>query len=233
MEPIKKVRLSEQVIEAIKNMIEKDGFEQGDKFYSENQLTTKLQVSRSSVREAVRILEANGYVTVKHGKGIYLCDTKVKEFEAFTNWLKENEPTILEHFEMRLILDPKAAGYAAEKADEEDISKMEAVIQDFILHAEDGNTAGLIKADEEFHELLARSTKNRTLHFLMKTMTKSLPEGWISSLHVPGRIQKTIGEHQRILEAIKQHNSAAAEMEMTEHLSKALREIRQSMKAAT
>ena len=231
MEPIKKVRLSEQVIEAIKRMIADDGFQPGDKFYSENQLTKKLQVSRSSIREAVRILEANGYVMVQHGKGIFLCETAAKGYEAFTRWLQENEPTILEHFEMRLILDPKAAGYAAEKADEEDIRKMEEVFQDFILHAEDGNTAGLIKADESFHELLARSTKNKTLHFLMKTMTKSLPEGWISSLHIPGRVQKTITEHRNILEAIKNHDAEKAEQEMTLHLNNALGEIRQSMSA--
>jgi len=198
-------------------------------FNRENELTRKLQVSRSSVREAVRILEANGHVVVKHGKGIFLCDSKVKEFEAFSLWLKENEPSILEHFEMRLILDPKAAGYAAEKADHNDVCKLEAVYQDFLARAEDGNTAGLIKADEEFHEIIAKSTKNRTLHFLMKTMTNSLPEGWISSLHVPGRIQKTIIEHKKIIEAIKKGDAKEADRAMTTHLNNALREIKSSI----
>src|SRR6056297_1055958 len=118
MEPIKKVRLSEQIIEAIRNMISEDHFSPGSKFYSENELTKKLHVSRSSVREAVRILEATGYVTVQHGKGIFISDNEEREFEAFSGWLRSHESSIYEHFEVRLIIDPKAARYAAKNADE-------------------------------------------------------------------------------------------------------------------
>jgi DNA-binding GntR family transcriptional regulator len=59
----------------------------------------------------------------------------------------------------------------------------------------------------------------------MKTMTKSLPVGWISSLHVPGRVEKTIIEHCAIVDAIRNHNPDRAEQLMIEHLNNARNEI--------
>lgn len=229
MEPIKKIRLSEQVIEAIGNMITEDNFAPGSKFYSENELTKKLHVSRSSVREAVRILEATGVVTVHHGKGIFIADREEQDSDPLSGWLRNNESSIFEHFEVRLLIDPAAARYAAENADENNIAKMEEVCRDFVRKAEDENRAGLIKCDEEFHTLLSKSTKNRTLYLVMKTMAKSLPEGWITSLHIPGRVQKTITEHRDILEAIKNKNVEGAEQAMKAHLNNALADIRKSM----
>jgi GntR family transcriptional regulator, transcriptional repressor for pyruvate dehydrogenase complex len=230
MEPIKKIRLSERVIEALKQIIEEEQFAPGDKFYSENELTKKLQVSRSSIREAVRILEATGYVKVQHGKGIFISGDMAEEMEAFTSWLSSNEKAIFEHFEVRLIIDPKAASYAAKNADAQDIAKMKEVCADFTAKAKSGNIAGLIKCDEQFHMLLAKSTKNRTLHFCMKTMANSLPEGWITSLHIPGRVEKTVPEHHRILEAIGSGDPVEAEQAMRDHLNNALKDIEESIK---
>ena len=229
MEPITKIRLSEQVIGAIKEMIATDGFSPGDKFYSENQLTSRLNVSRSSVREAIRILEATGKVRVEHGRGIFITEAREEQFSAFADWLKENEQSIIEHFEVRLMIDPKAAAYAALKADDQDILALEKVCENFRETSGSGNTAGLIKCDEEFHRLLAKATKNKTLYFLMKSMTQSLPEGWISSLHTPGRVEKTIGEHRSVVEAIKARDAHGAETAMTTHLDNALRDIRGSI----
>src|SRR5210317_2032560 len=116
MSAIKKVRLSESVIDAIKKMIVDDGFNPGEKFYSEKELTGKLEVSRSSIREALRILEVTGKVNVKQGKGIFISDTQGKRFKEFSTWLKNNEQSIKDNFEVRLIVEPKAARRAAEKA---------------------------------------------------------------------------------------------------------------------
>lgn len=229
MEPIKKVRLSDSVIEAIKKKIAEGNFVPGDKFYSENKLANQLQVSRSSIREAIRILEATGYVTVRQGKGIFVTDFESQRFEPFVNWLRSNEQNILDHFEVRLIIEPKAAAFAAQKADAEDVRQMEDALNRFAKHAESKNTTEVIKCDRDFHRCLAGSTKNSTLHVLMKSVTTSLPDGWISSLHTPGRIEKTIGEHSAILEAIKNRDKDGAEKAMTRHLENALSDIRSYM----
>lgn len=226
---VTKVRLSDQVFQEIKRMIQEKGFTPGEKFHSENELTKMLDVSRSSIREAIRLLEVSGMVTVKHGKGIFIADPNQEKHQAFSEWLRENETSVDEHFEIRLIIDPKAAGYAARKADTTDIRRLEDICEDFKKHAANGSLMEMIKLDEQFHLQLAKSTKNRTLYMIMKTMTESLPEGWISSLNVPGRIEKSVGEHEVIVDAIKRRDAGLAEKKMEEHLTRALAEIHSSM----
>lgn len=226
---IKKIRLSDSVIDALKQMITEDGFKAGDKFYSENELTKKLGVSRSSIREAVRMLEFSGQVTVKHGKGIFVADVTGHQLKAFSDWLKNNEQSIKDNFEVRMIIEPKAAGRAAESADQDDIRKLEHACQQFAQYAQDQNTEEVIKCDRRFHRYLAAATKNKTLHVLMKSMTTSLPNGWISSLYTPGRIEKTVNEHKAILDAIKNKDKTSAEQAMSQHLVNALKDIGEEM----
>lgn len=225
MSAIKKVRLSESVIEAIKKMIVDDGFNPGEKFYSEKELTRKLEVSRSSIREALRILEVTGQVNVKQGKGIFISDTQGKRFKEFSTWLKNNEQSIKDNFEVRLIVEPKAARRAAEKATPGDIGKMETACSQFAESAKNGNTEEAILCDHRFHNSLAGATKNKTLFVLMKAMTTTLADGWVSSLYTPGRIQQTIYEHDDIVDAIKNKDRAGAENAMTRHLVNALHDI--------
>jgi len=226
MTPIKKVRLSESVIDAIREMIEVDGFAPGDKFYSEKELTEKLGVSRSSLREALRILEVTGQVAVRQGKGIFITHSVAHDLEAFAAWLRSNEQSIVDHFEARLIIEPKTAGRAAIHASEEDLRRLGRLLEEFEEYARKGDTAAAIKCDRDFHKQLARSSRNETLHFLMKCMTSSLPEGWISSLFTPGRMQKTMGEHKEIYTALCARDAQAATEMMTSHLEKAMKDIK-------
>ena len=213
------------MIDAIKETIIEKGFKPGDKFYSENELTRKLGVSRSSVREAVKILETIGQVTVIQGRGIFIADMQGQRFKAFSTWLRNNEQAIKDNFEVRLIIEPKAAGLAAQKASEADIRRLEQIHAQFSKHAESNNTEEAIVSDGRFHRTIAESTRNATLYVLMEAMTTKLPAGWISSLYTPGRMQKTIAEHKDIVTAIKNRAPSGAEHAITRHLINALGEI--------
>lgn len=225
MDPVKKVRLSDSVIEAVKEMIAGEGFKPGDKFYSEHELTRRLQVSRSSVREALRILEATGQVSVKQGKGIFLADGPGLKLIEFSTWLKDHEQTIRDTFEVRLIIEPRAAGYAAEKASTGDIAKMDEALVHFENTYRDGRIEEAIIWDGKFHRGLAGATRNKTLHMLMKSMIANMPAGWVSCLFTPGRIDQTIGEHREIFEAVRNKDKIGAENAMTRHLLNALHDI--------
>ena len=226
MKPIRKVRLSEGIVDAIKEMVATDGFVSGDKFYSENELTAKLRVGRSTVREAVRILEANGHLSVRHGKGIFILDTDYHSFDAFVDWLKNNDQSLREHFEVRLIIEPQTARLAALGATPKEISALEDVHAQFVANARLELTAEAIQCDREFHKLLGKATQNKILTALTRSMTTSMLDDWISSLHTPGRIEKTVGEHGLILEAIKQGDAEAAMEHMANHLRNAVRDIK-------
>jgi len=222
---MKTVRISDQVIEEIKKLMSEKKFKPGDKFYSESYLCKVLGVSRSSIREALRSLEATGWIIVQQGKGAFINSTDIHKNEGFVDWLKINKVAVLEHFEVRLMLDPKAANYAGRNASSNDLRELDYICAEFSEKAKISDISALIAIDEQFHYAIAKSTKNKTLSLLMKTMTKSLPVGWISSLHVPGRVEKTIIEHCAIVDAIRNHNPDRAEQLMIDHLNNARNEI--------
>ncbi len=226
MTPIKKVRLSDSVLDAIREMIATQGFKPGDKFYSEKELTQKLEVSRSSIREALRILEVTGQVSVRQGKGIFIMEPPEQRISPVSAWVQDNEQDLVDHFEVRLILEPKVAWHATLKATPEEVGRLEAICDAFARNVEKNDLAASIQDDRDFHRVLAKATKNNTLHFVMKCMATSLPDGWISSLHTPGRMRKTVNEHGAILSAVKHCNPEAAKGAMIRHLKNAIEDIR-------
>lgn len=229
MGAIKRIRLSDSIVEAIEDMMAEEEFLPGDKFYSENELVQMLKVGRSSVREAVRILEVRGRVSVLQGKGIFVSpSSRYEDAPPFTRWLKDNEDSLWDHFEVRLILEPKMAERAASCATDEDIEVVQRAHTAFSQDLATGNITALIGADKVFHRCIARATGNRTMYSLMKTMTTSLSEGWITSLHVPARWERTVLEHGTVLDAIRRREGKRAKESMEVHLLNAMEDIRRS-----
>ena len=226
MKPVKKQRLSEMVVDAIREMIREKAMQPGDKLPSENELTKELQVSRSSVREAIRILEVTGMLQVEQGKGIFIADPLKRAFDGIHSWYENNEESLCEQFEIRLLIEPHACELAAKKADDKTKSKLHLAYEKFRLAYEENNIQQMIKTDSELHHLIAKATRNRTLEIIMETMAKVLTEGWITSLHTPGRIESTLSEHKAIIDAIDAGDAAAARDAMAVHLQKALQEIK-------
>lgn len=225
MGPVRKSRLSEGVVDAIRRMIADEGFAPGDKFYSENKLTTQLQVSRSSLREAIRILEVTGMLSVRHGKGIFVEAPSIRPQDGFLDWLKRNDQSLQEHFEVRLIIEPQVARLAALAATPDEIDALADNHERFARNSLLGRTTETIDCDREFHTRLAKATHNKMLYALIKSLATSLFDDWISSFHTPGRMDKTVFEHGQILEAIRNRDAEAAMDSMTTHLRNAIREI--------
>jgi GntR family transcriptional repressor for pyruvate dehydrogenase complex len=223
MATLKKERLSVQVYKELKKIIETEQFKPGDKFYSEHQLAHRLGVSRSSIREAVRMLEVSGLVTVAQGKGVFL--RKPPEQLPVQGWAVDNADSLREHFQVRLILEPEAAALAAAHVRDEDLDMLKEIYADFKESVEIHDIEQAIAYDGKFHTTISKSTGNRTLRVLMETMASTLNEGWYASLNIPGRLERTVGEHQEILDAIISRDEAAAKKAMKQHLRRALKDI--------
>ncbi len=228
---IKRVRLSESIVDALKDMIAKGDLQPGERFFSENKLAAMLGVSRASIREAIKILEIAGKVIVLQGKGIFIAPSVVSDPECSpqSQWIQENEKLLLDHFEVRLILEARTARHAAERAATRDLYVLEQAHEAFLKEIPRGSTVTLIGADKIFHQTIAQMAGNRTLFSLMRLMTTSLSEGWMTSLNVPGRGEKSVEEHGAVLDAIRSGDGKRAERAMKRHLANALGDIRKSM----
>lgn len=228
LKPVKKTRLAEDVVKQIKELIRKEKVKPGSKLPSERQLMRELKISRSSVREALRILEIMGLIEVKPGSGIYVKNPVADVFLPLSSWLPHHKETLYNHFEARQVLEPRAASFAAERASKTILKKLEESLSEFKKQIKKNNLVGAIQADIEFHRIISQATENKTLMLLMDTIAKFLLEGWKATLRVPGRMEKTVVEHGAILEAIKERDSERAAKEMQKHLEKAFQDLKDS-----
>ncbi len=227
LQPVRKVNLPNLVVERIKDLIADGQLKPGNQLPAERQLTQELGVGRSTIREAVRILEALGIVEVRPGHGTFVREkTEDITDTPLSTWLLLHREDLLEHFEVRQVIEPGAAYLAAQRATREDIQAMHKTVEEMKAKINKGDLAGVILADSNFHHKVSKATHNRTLMYLMDTFVKHLKEGWKASLRIPDRAQKSIPEHEEILHAIEKGKPEAARQAMEQHLSNALEDLK-------
>jgi GntR family transcriptional repressor for pyruvate dehydrogenase complex len=228
LKPIQKKRVSDMAIEQIRQLIAAGRLKPGDVLPSERKLMERLNISRVPVREALRVLEMMGVVEVKPGKGIYVTDPENSVFSPLRRWLSVQKETLIEHFEVRLLIEPRAAAFCAKRASKDHVRAMKKSLDRFFNAQAEGSLVDMIKADTQLHQLIAVATGNRTLATLMSTFTNSLLEGWKASLRTEGRGAKTVEEHGSIVDAIEKKDGARAEKLMKKHLLNALADLKRA-----
>jgi len=223
--PVKRTRLSQGAIEQITDLIVNKKLQPGTRLPSERQLMTQLKIGRASVREALRSLEIMGLIEVRPGSGAFVKQEPGDIFLPLPMWLANHKETLDHHFEARLVIEPRAAAFAAQRALARDIQAMKETCAKFERNINSSDLVSSIKTDIEFHRLIAKATKNKTLELLMDTIARFLFEGWKATLRVRGRFEKTVMEHNAILEAIEQKDPEKASQLMESHLRKALADL--------
>jgi GntR family transcriptional repressor for pyruvate dehydrogenase complex len=224
LEPVKKKRLYEEIMSQIRTLILDGKFHAGDKLPSERELAIKLNVARSSVREALRALELLGYLESRQGEGTFIKNRSSNEMiESMAYFILKEKDTLDDMFEVREIMECETVYLAALRATEEDIDRLEQIIQ---------RACGSIKAgmmplveDIEFHYALAEASKNEVLLSVMNTISQFVRNGKENSLSLPGRPQMSINDHIEILTAIKEHDALRAREAMRNHLKAAKKGI--------
>ena len=138
--PLKKKRFSDQVADLIQRKIIEDNLEIGTGLPSEIEMAQEFQVSRSVVREALRILEISGLVTIKKGPGggIFVSNgyhAPIKR--SLSNLINSGEVTVEHLFKARLLIEPHIAHEAALNATDEDFNKFKTLLDDSMACPDD------------------------------------------------------------------------------------------------
>ena len=215
--PIKKAKVYEEIVAKIKEMIEKGRFKSGDQLPVERELAEVFRVSRSSVREALRSLESQGFIESRQGDGTYIASQPVEALvRPLASVISTEKDDQMELFEMRRMIEPDLAYLAAERATEEEIAMMEKVLalqEEQIDRGESGTDV-----DRNFHYIMARAAKNKVILRITDDVMDLLAESREQYLQVEGRPQKSILRHREVLEAIRARDPERAEKCMLEHL---------------
>ena len=204
----------------ITELIVSENLEPGSKLPSERDLVEALNVGRSSIREALRILEIMGLVEVLPGKGAFVKAITGDLFMPLSELLSTQQESLHHHFEARMVLEPAAAALAARRASRKEVASLRKNMESF-----KENLVGLIRADIQFHRLVANATENRTIAILMNTITRHDFHGWKAALRTTNRPHKTVDEHNRIIEAIATRDDKKARSAMRSHLLAARRNL--------
>jgi len=224
--PISRERLSESAVNQIKDFIIKNGLGPGERLPSERELSSKLQISRASTREAVRVLEIMGLVQVRPGKGIFVKDLTGDLFVPLPTWVSDYRDTIHKHFEARLILEPEICALAARRATDQDIENLKKNI-DKQAGLTEKDMADIIQTDIDFHCLLGEAAQNETLLMLLQSIARISFHGWKAALRTKSRNKTAVNEHRELLERIREHDEEGARTLMREHMVGSIKMLEQ------
>ncbi len=232
--PIKAKKIYEEIVEQIRVLMAGGELKPGDKLLPERELADKLQVSRASVREAIRALEMMGFVEIRPGDGTFVRDRNADDIiQPLAMFLAIERSSLFEMFEIRRIFESATAALAAEHASDDEVlhlgNALDNMIQSFnVKDSEKGE-----EYDTAFHYIIAEATHNGLLIRLFRTITEDFSRSvsvarrqiYIDE-HNPVNI---IDQHRRIFDAIKMHDPERASQAMLEHLNYAEREMTKKM----
>lgn len=220
---LKKPLLSQEVEEQIKLAILEGKYATGEKLPSERELVEQFQVSRVTVREALRSLKHSGLVQVKRGinAGAYVCEPNSETItESFQNLIQMGRVNFSHLIDARLYLEPKAAAFVAGIRKPEEVKRVQLIIDRAEALLESScYEARLLNVS--FHCEIARITKNPIIIFITESITQSYSEILIQKTHASlhnDRVLGLINEHRSILEAISEKNPVAAYERTKQHL---------------
>lgn len=186
----------------------------GDQFPTERDLAHRLHVSRTSVRQSFVVLQALGFVDVRHGEGMFLRRTR--GFGDSLTKLLERRRRLPDVLEAREALEVKLAELAGAHRSDRDLTAMKAALAQM---GQEINAGGLgTEGDAAFHHAIALAARNEILLHLIDAMAEVIQESRVESLSEPGRPPLSLEAHGRILAAIESRNTQLAAEEMRLHL---------------
>lgn len=224
--PITRKKTYELVTERLIAEIGQRHLQPGDPLPTERELTQAYRVGRSSVREALRMLESQGLI-VSRGSGVFVVAEFANPFnQSLSLLLSLDESNLHELYEMRKLLEGELAALAAERRTDEDLGRMLTALQDMRDGLESEEC--YIDADVRFHLAIADATKNRCAVRMMQALRGLFHRALGSVYHIPGSAAASLEQHQSILDAIAARRPHDARRRMQEHLLRVEGEIEQT-----
>jgi GntR family transcriptional repressor for pyruvate dehydrogenase complex len=214
LRPLERSRLYEDVGERLAQFVSESRMTVGDQFPAERDLARQLHVSRTSVRQSFVVLQALGFVDVRHGEGVFLRRTR--GFGDSLTKLLERRRRLPDVLEAREALEVKLAELAARHRSPDDLRAMNAALAQMRGEISAGGVG--TEGDAAFHHAIALAARNEILLHLIEAMAEVIQETRIESLSEPGRPLRSLEAHGRILAAIESGNREGAAEAMRQHL---------------
>jgi len=214
-----RTNLYEQVADYLEQMILNEGeLKEEDKLPSETALAERFGVSRNVIRESLKILKERGLVDSRNGTGSYVTKPEAENISDVINRmaLMDEDIDFKCIYDVRIILETAAARLAAEKVTDEELLKMEKLLErmkDRSISVEERR-----ETDFAFHISIAEATGNALLVIFVRAMKNVFISMIEKGIFITGGIDDASYRHGLILEALRKHDAKEAEEMMFNHL---------------
>ncbi|HYK74385.1 MAG TPA: FadR/GntR family transcriptional regulator [Pseudoneobacillus sp.] len=227
---IGKKKKFEEVLDQIKSLLITKKLKVGQKLPNEIELSESMGISRSSLREAFKVLSVLGIIEGKSGEGTVIKQANPENLKsimslvAISRGLDTNEL-----FEVRTILETAAVQFTASRRTERDLEEMKHILLDMDHHFIKGDEEAQAHFDFLFHQSIVRASQNKMLLILVEVISDLLSEQIRTTRSElatsPAILKRFQEEHWSIYEAIKVNDSLKAQQIMSDHLTVAKAEI--------
>jgi len=195
--------LHTEVAHRIREMIRKEILVEGQKI-SEGRLCEEMGVSRTPVREALRILSTESLVELVPRKGAFVCKPRMEEVEDM--------------FQVMSVLEGVGSRLATLRMTDEDFRELEALHRQLELHYRNGDHRAYLEANHVFHQKIEELAGNHILNEVVEGLRKKILLHRQKQLFYPGRFSDSMNEHRELLEAFRRRDAPEAEELMKRHL---------------
>lgn len=193
----------------------------GDKIESDRELAVRLNVGRSAIREAMKVLDVLGMVDIRPGQGTFIRSNEADFFIIPLSWslfLNGNQTDSI--ITVRNVLEVKAAELAADCQDEELLGRLSEISHNMQEAYIKGSRKEFLEGDMAFHICLAECSGNRVIYSMIQTISNLMRHVSGSGMINEEQIRAINEEHQRIYGCILTHDAVEAKQAMEDHLSK-------------
>jgi GntR family transcriptional repressor for pyruvate dehydrogenase complex len=234
LEPIRPKKISEEIVSQIKQLISKGELKPGDRIPSERDLAAMLGVSRPSVREAIMVLEAMGFLESRQGGGTFVkALTAVSIMDPLANLVEKRDPELLRSLaEVRMGLEGWSAYLAGKRATAKDIAELRRLY--YVMEKQAAKGGWDSEVDAEFHYAITAASHNSlqmhvldSIHSLFHT---TIQVALMEFYQQEGHVHLLLTQHREIMEAIVDHQPELARQRMMEHLKMVEEKMAQLLK---
>jgi DNA-binding GntR family transcriptional regulator len=197
--------LYEEVAELLRQRIFSNELAPGS-WIDELRLAEAYGISRTPLREALKVLATEGLVTMKVRRGAYVTEVSDKDQSDVYHLLS--------------LLESDATGIVAQQASDTELAELVQIHQE--LHAAKDNTERFFEVNERFHMRLLEMANNRWRTQLVLDLRKVMKLNRHNSLFKSGRIEESLQEHQDIMDALLAHDAALSQQRMQTHFNNGL-----------
>jgi GntR family transcriptional repressor for pyruvate dehydrogenase complex len=210
-------QLPERIATRLVSMIAERHLRPGDKLPPERDLAAAMQVSRPSLREALRALAMLNIVEIRQGSGTYVTSLRPEVLvEHFDFVFALDDATFAELLETRKMLEPSLAAAAAAHATDDELDRLRACMARATAGVDDPDA--FLEADFELHEIITSAAHNQILARFMSSLTRLGTASRRRTGALPGVRTQSLQDHQAIVDALLRRDSEAAAAIMRQHL---------------